>query len=117
MWSLGCVLEMEDRLKMQEFVLSYKNRLLWPHVLSETTTIFEYFVTEEGNWQVWNSVVPTYEYPEESIPDFNRILVPNVDNVRTIFLIDITAKQNKPLLLIGKVEGTMRSACINGSLL
>ena len=46
--------------------------------------------------------VPEYEYPKDSVPDYLSILVPNVDNVRTDFLIDVIAKQGKAVLLIGE---------------
>ena len=46
--------------------------------------------------------VPEYEYPKDSIPDYLTILVPNVDNVRTDFLIGAIAKQGKAVLLIGE---------------
>ena len=46
--------------------------------------------------------VPEYIYPTDSIPDYNSILVPNVDNVRTDFLIDCIVKQSKAVLLIGE---------------
>ena len=39
--------------------------------------------------------VDEYHYPDDSVPEFSSILVPNVDNVRTNFLIDTIAKQYK----------------------
>ena len=36
-----------------------------------------------------------YNYPSNSKPEYASILVPNVDNVRTDFLIDCIAKQMK----------------------
>lgn len=48
------------------------------------------------------SQVPEYQYPADSTPEYTSILVPNVDNVRTDFLIQTIAKQGKAILLIGE---------------
>ena len=39
-----------------------------------------------------------YIYSSEVVPEFSSILVPNVDNVRTNFLIDTIAKQYKVII-------------------
>ena len=48
-----------------------------------------------GEWIHWLHKVEEYIYPDDSVPEFSSILVPNVDNVRTNFLIDTITKQNK----------------------
>ena len=48
-----------------------------------------------GEWEHWSKRVVEYVYPSDSVPEYSSILVPNVDNVRTKFLIDVIAKQHK----------------------
>lgn len=48
-----------------------------------------------GQWVHWNTQVDEYVYPSEITPEYNSILVPNVDNIRTDFLIQTIAKQGK----------------------
>lgn len=42
-----------------------------------------------------NLQVTEYVYPKDSTPEYSSILVPNVDNTRTDFLINTIAKQGK----------------------
>lgn len=56
--------------------------------------IFPFFVIS-GDWEHWNKRVQEYVYPTDNVPDYASILVPNVDNVRTQFLINTIAKQQK----------------------
>lgn len=47
MWSLGALLELDDRAKMEEFMLKHDCGLNFPPT-KEDETIFEYLVDEKG---------------------------------------------------------------------
>lgn len=71
------------------------------YLLQEDETIFEYLVSDYGEWIHWSEKVPEFIYPSNEVLKYYAILVPNIDNTRTLFLIDTIAKQKKAVLLIG----------------
>ncbi|CAI9729037.1 dynein heavy chain 5, axonemal-like [Octopus vulgaris] len=111
MWSLGALLEISDRQKLEEFIKTNCSLSL-PDV-DDDNTIFEYLVSEQGTWQHWSEKVSSYIYPTDSTPEYTAILVPNVDNVRTDFLIGSISKQGKAVLLTGE-QGTAKTVMIQG---
>ncbi|KAJ8375368.1 hypothetical protein SKAU_G00059480 [Synaphobranchus kaupii] len=112
MWSVAALLELEDRAKMETFLRAHSTPLELPQTQGEET-IFEFVVNESGQWDHWSKKVPEYIYPKDSIPDYSSILVPNVDNVRTDFLMQTMMKQGKAVLLIGE-QGTAKTVMIKG---
>ncbi|XP_020559538.1 dynein heavy chain 5, axonemal isoform X3 [Oryzias latipes] len=110
MWSAGALLELEDRKKME---LWFRGNDVIRRSLPEIPpgreeTMFDYYVTAEGHWVHWSTRVEEYIYPPDVTPKYSSILVPNVDNVRTDFLIDTISKQGKAVLLIGE-QGTAKT--------
>uniref|UniRef100_A0A667YKF5 Dynein, axonemal, heavy chain 5 n=1 Tax=Myripristis murdjan TaxID=586833 RepID=A0A667YKF5_9TELE len=108
MWSLGALLELDDRAKMEAFL---KVSALDLPLTQGDQTIFEFTVSEQGQWEHWSNKVPEYVYPADHVPDYSSILVPNVDNVRTDFLLQTIMKQGKAALLIGE-QGTAKTVMI-----
>lgn len=98
MWSIGAFLELDDRKKLQDMLISSTEfKLDLPDIeIHNEETIFDYYVNNQtGEWKHWNSKLEEYIYPTDHTPEYGSILVPNVDNVRTDFLIQTIAKQNK----------------------
>ncbi|XP_028288430.1 dynein heavy chain 5, axonemal [Parambassis ranga] len=112
MWSLGALLELDDRAKMEAYLKGHKSSLALPHT-QDDQTIFEFTIGDQGQWEHWSTKVPEYVYPKDHVPDYSSILVPNVDNVRTDFLMQTILKQRKPVLLIGE-QGTAKTVMIKG---
>lgn len=95
MWSVGALLELDDRAKMEAFLRETTELELPVCEPGSGDTMFEFFVEAGGNWKHWSTQVEEYVYPPDSTPVYATILVPNVDNVRTEFLIQTVAKQEK----------------------
>uniref|UniRef100_A0A8C2VG97 Dynein axonemal heavy chain 8 n=1 Tax=Chinchilla lanigera TaxID=34839 RepID=A0A8C2VG97_CHILA len=116
MWSIGALLELESREKLEVFLRRHESKLDLPGIPPGTNqTMYEFYVTDYGDWEHWNKKLQPYFYPTDSIPEYSSILVPNVDNVRTSFLIDTIAKQYKAVLLTGE-QGTAKTVMIKAYL-
>ena len=113
MWSLGSLLELNDREKLESFWRDHDGMKPLLPSCEGSQTIFEFVVNASGQWENWSKRVDLYDYPKDSVPDFNSILVPNVDNVRTDFLMHLIMKQSKAVLLIGE-QGTAKTVMIQG---
>ncbi|XP_071824188.1 dynein axonemal heavy chain 5-like [Apostichopus japonicus] len=115
MWSVGALLELEDRSKLEEFMrTSDEVDVKLPEIPGDSEdTMFDYFVDSDGTWKHWNTQVEEWIYPADTTPEYGSILVPNVDNVRSDFLINTVAKQAGAVLLIGE-QGTAKTVMIKG---
>ena len=113
MWSIGAVLELDDRSRMQEFLQGHESKPTLPKLNGAQDSIFDYMVDDAGAWKHWTTRVEKFDYPTDEVPMFTDILVPNVDNVRTDFLIDCISNQKKSVLLIGE-SGTAKTVIVKG---
>ncbi|XP_064515055.1 dynein axonemal heavy chain 5-like isoform X4 [Pseudopipra pipra] len=110
MWSAGALLEPDDKLKMELFLRKHSAVKELPTV-NEEETMFEFGIDSCGQWEHWSKKVPEYIYPKDSVPEYTSILVPNVDSVRTDFLMHTIMRQGKAVLLIGE-QGTAKTVMI-----
>lgn len=111
-WGMGAFLSTGDRVKYDAFIKSKFPSLDFPQDPKQKgATIFDFFVTQQGQWKNWTSLVSNYTYPEVSTPDYLSILVPIVDNVRIDYLINTIASQEKAVLLIGE-QGTAKTVMV-----
>ncbi|XP_068088806.1 dynein axonemal heavy chain 8 [Hyperolius riggenbachi] len=112
MWSLGALLELDSRDRLETFLRSHLSKLDLPEAEpGSCQPMFEFLVNENGDWEHWSKRVPEYIYPTDHVPVYTSLLVPNMDNVRTLFLIDCIAKQQKAVLLMGE-PGTGKTVMV-----
>lgn len=113
MWSLGAILELDDRMRLQEKMSTIIDLPLPTlDVMTRNDTIYNYVVDEKGEWVHWQTRVKKYIFPVFTVPIYEDIFIPNIDSVRMDFLIDTIAKQRKPVLLIGE-QCTGKTVIIN----
>lgn len=87
----GSLLEGEDRIKLDVFLRNSEINLPLPNCGAEKT-IFD-FVIVNDKWVEWSTKVGDCTLPENYVNDFSSIMVPNLDSVRTNFLMDTVIKQ------------------------
>jgi dynein heavy chain len=86
-WSVGALLEPEDRMKFHEYLVTICESDNIPEC-EENETVYEYFVNlETMEWNLWRP--PTWSYPQTPKLDFSNLLVPTMDSTRALFLISL----------------------------
>lgn len=95
-WSLGAFLEQEDRVKLDAFLRddSEFNLPLPKPNAGSGETLFDYVLKGE-KWLSWAKEINECILPENYLNELFTFMVPNVDNARTSYLLDIVAKQVK----------------------
>ncbi|KAI8924469.1 dynein heavy chain and region D6 of dynein motor-domain-containing protein, partial [Entophlyctis helioformis] len=111
-WAFGALLELDERKKLQQYMLEKVPDLRYPPLdPSSQDTFYEYFVNDNGQWQHWKERVVDWIYPSDVTPEFSSIIIPMVDNVRTESMIETVTKQGRAVLLIGE-PGTAKTVTI-----
>jgi dynein heavy chain len=86
-WSMGALLEQEDRVKFHVWIKERDTKKCMPQV-GEGETIYEYFVNlKTMAWEQWRP--PTWTYPQSEKLDFSNLLVPTMDSTRALFLLQV----------------------------
>jgi len=108
-WSLGALLEDEDRNKFDEYLRGIDSNGMMPEC-EKGETIYEMYVnTSTNDWSKWQA--PSWEYPQTEHLDFSNILVPTMDSVRALYVVGLMHCQMKPVLLTGG-PGTAKTSSI-----
>lgn len=111
-WSLGAFLSSPDRARMDAFMKKkYKSYDYPKDEDGQDSTIFDFYVAPNGQWEHWRNLVSVYVYPESTTPEYSSILVPIIDNARIEYLVGTIANQERAVLLIGE-QGTAKTIMI-----
>ncbi|KAL7543927.1 hypothetical protein ACHAXR_013293, partial [Thalassiosira sp. AJA248-18] len=106
-WSVGALLEAEDRMKFDAWLRKRDGTKIMPKV-GEGETIYEYFVNSTtGEWEKWKP--PQWAYPEGEKLDFSNLLVPTMDSTRAQHVVRTIHRQKGPVLVVG-AEGTAKTS-------
>jgi len=107
LWSFGAVLDLEERGgPFTKFLYDHANILDLPTLEqgsgAQTDTVFNYFVSDDGQWVSWKDVVPEYVYPDSYDPPFSEILIPTIDNTSINYLLRKVNHSQFNLMLVGE---------------
>ncbi|CAL6017562.1 Outer-arm_dynein gamma [Hexamita inflata] len=106
MWSFGAILDLDDRRNLQKVLyedpIAKAATLAIPTLKNTQDFMFNYFVNDQGNWQEWAQVVPSYTYPADRDPPFSSILIPTMDNTCINYLLTKLERAQFNTLLTGE---------------
>lgn len=121
-WSIGAVLDEEDRTKFSEAIKKLSELplihtsapILLGQLPGNDKSLFEYlFDYTELQWIHWDNYVPEYHHDRQLA--FSDILVPTMDTVRHTWILDKLVEFKKPVLFVGEV-GTSKTVTIQNFL-
>ncbi len=115
-WSVGGLLETEDRSKFSEYLVSLANKpsstsadSILPKFENPVDTMFEFRInTDSMEWERW--VAPAWEYPHTiEEPDFSSMLVPTIETTRASFILTNLHRRKRGVLMTGS-SGTAKTS-------
>ncbi|XP_055711493.1 dynein axonemal heavy chain 8-like [Phlebotomus papatasi] len=109
-WSLGALLDTNDRKKLQKYIQNHPASLPWPKV-SDDQSIFDFFINDIGEWEHWKTNIADYVQPIGESLRFSQIIIPNVESIQMTYLLKLLWKEKKSVLLIGE-QGTGKTITI-----
>lgn len=71
--------------------------------LPDAGTIYDYFfeMKNRGEWRHWNDLLRNQGDQEKLVKNIRSMIVPTMDTVRTIYLLDFCIKFKRPVLMVG----------------
>jgi len=109
MWSVGATVDEDSRNLIDTFIRDIETG--FPH----KGIIFDYSLNmEKLEWQHWEDRLPP-KYNIIAGTPFHKILIPTVDTIRNLYLIQGLVKANQHVLCVGST-GTGKTALIAGML-
>jgi dynein heavy chain len=106
-WTVGGCFGVDDRHKFDEWLRQIDTTGKAMPECGPHETIYEYFVNNKGEWQVWTP--PKWTYPTTETLDFSNLLVPTMDSTRASYNIFHMHKQKKAVCMVGG-EGTAKTS-------
>ena len=112
-WSLGGLLDPKDRPSFDHDVRAIGAAADLPPKHEAEDTLFEYTVSDAGEWVHWGKLVQPWEYPKSAEnPKFAQLNIPTLDSTRFDALLTRVASLGKSSLLVGG-PGTAKTTVIN----
>ena len=112
-WSVGGLLESEDRVEFSNYLADLSTSDGWnpeiPDFERVTETFFDFRVnTDSMEWERWQA--PQWEYPSMlDDPDFSSMLVPTVETTRASYILSQMHRLRRGALMTGS-SGTAKTS-------
>ncbi len=111
-WALGGLLGPDDRVKFNAKLRSLAGSGDLLPKKSEAT-LYDYFVDDASDWQLWETRVPEWVYPAGvERPKYASLVIPTVDSVRYEHLLSMCASVGAATLLVGG-PGTAKTTIVS----